>query len=443
MGENKSQLIDRLIEELKAYDKDYHRYFDEDGFLIKRPKEPRKAMEELVKIGEPAIEPLLELLKDTETWSIEYAIEILVEIGDSRAVKPLIKLLDEGFDPDSPIWALQKIGLPALEPILEYLKVSWEKEDTSGFRCALAVLEKIKDERSFKALVDALSHPDSSVREDAAVYLGNYGDKRAFEAVVKVFAEDPSYDSDVKGVVRALAKDSSTYRETLAGYGVVGRERIEELRESIRKALIELESAYRYRFEGDDAETFNAVVREYRLRNGVKEMLSEISELALDEAIISEEMYRGLRKIFGKLFDENIKLERRFEDMIDVAEGEGFPGPSMGESERSYRGLTKDSWTAPLDALRNRVHDWLKKRGFKVHKVGGLFWARKKRARKDCLVYLEKVEGKRIYGKVTVEPCGDGWTENEAEAFKKAFWKNVDKLVSEITKACMHAEKTI
>jgi len=122
------QLIDKLIEELKANDKDFDRYFDEEGLLIKSaPEEPRKAIDELARMGGDAVEPLLELLKDKETWSIGYAIEVLGEIRDGRAIKPLIELLGEGFDIDEISEALLKIGPPVLEPILEYLKAPKER----------------------------------------------------------------------------------------------------------------------------------------------------------------------------------------------------------------------------------------------------------------------------------------------------------------------------
>lgn len=49
-------------------------------------------MDALVKVGKPAVEPLLELLEDAgnlvRLWSAVYAAKILGEIGDDRAVGP-------------------------------------------------------------------------------------------------------------------------------------------------------------------------------------------------------------------------------------------------------------------------------------------------------------------------------------------------------------------
>lgn len=50
-------------------------------------------MNALVKIGETAVEPLLELLKDTSRYSCIYAIKVLEEIRDSKAVQLIIEAL--------------------------------------------------------------------------------------------------------------------------------------------------------------------------------------------------------------------------------------------------------------------------------------------------------------------------------------------------------------
>lgn len=433
MDEIISERIKNLIEELKVYDRDFSSYFIEDGKQIKPdPREPREAMKRLVEIGEPAVEPLLELLEGIETWSILYAIEVLGEIGDVRAVLPLLNLqhehvIDESLD------ALQKIGLPTLEPVLEYLRSSWE-EIGGKIWAAFHILSKIKDDRSYKVLFKGLSHPDPEVREYAAMYLGDYGDKRAFRGVVEVFKEDPE-NSEVQESVRVLAKDPLAYREVLVACGVVGRERIEEVRKNIDESIREISYAYRERFKGDDAEKFNTVARLYKIREAIVDILREVSELAVDEGAISNNTYEKLESISSKIFRRNFfKFHSMYKDILDASEYK-FRGPSISESNRSYRGLTKGSWLDPqprLDALGERIKSWLKGSSFKVHKIGSCLWARKKRAKKECLIVLKKMERKRIYGEVTIEIIGEGWIEDEAEIFNISFWKNVEKAVKEI-----------
>jgi HEAT repeat protein len=77
-----------------------------------------------VKIGAPAVEPLIAALKG-EDWRVrEAAAEALGKVGDARAVEPLIAALKDG-DSDvrkAAAEALAKIGAPAVEPLIAALK---------------------------------------------------------------------------------------------------------------------------------------------------------------------------------------------------------------------------------------------------------------------------------------------------------------------------------
>jgi HEAT repeat protein len=68
----------------------------------------------LGKIGKSAVEPLIGVLSD-DNWRVrEYAVRALGEIGDERAVEPLIKALgdweDGGVPHDAAKEALKKLG---------------------------------------------------------------------------------------------------------------------------------------------------------------------------------------------------------------------------------------------------------------------------------------------------------------------------------------------
>lgn len=84
---------------------------------------------------ERAVEPLIEALNDRKRVR-EVAARALGEIGDARAVKPLIKVLQSG---------------------------NWEVSGTSA-----KALGKIGDERAVQALVETLEGRDESVRWYAA-----------------------------------------------------------------------------------------------------------------------------------------------------------------------------------------------------------------------------------------------------------------------------------
>jgi HEAT repeat protein len=81
----------------------------------------------LIKIGEPAIEPLITALED-RYWLVRWvAVSALWKIGDSRAIEPLIKVLsDEHFDVrGQATYVLVEIGdARALDPLTERLSDS-------------------------------------------------------------------------------------------------------------------------------------------------------------------------------------------------------------------------------------------------------------------------------------------------------------------------------
>jgi len=111
MNGESQQVVAKLIKELKVNDGKKASDYEEP------PREPEEAMDALVKIGEAAVEPLLELLKDTSRYSCLYAIKVLGEIRDPRAVQPIFEafssreFIDElGDEYEQPKLALQKIG---------------------------------------------------------------------------------------------------------------------------------------------------------------------------------------------------------------------------------------------------------------------------------------------------------------------------------------------
>ncbi|GAG35765.1 unnamed protein product, partial [marine sediment metagenome] len=60
-----------------------------------KPFWPEIAIEALGKIGEPALEPLIQALKDEDSQTRRWVVRVLGEIGDKRAVEPLIAALKD------------------------------------------------------------------------------------------------------------------------------------------------------------------------------------------------------------------------------------------------------------------------------------------------------------------------------------------------------------
>ena len=100
------------------------------------------------------MEPLIELIVDEGFPNRNGAVDALGEIGDARAIKPLLKLLgneDKGLQSDA-AEALVKIGEPAVEPLIEALK----HEDCIVRIRAANVLGRIGDARAMEPLILAL-----------------------------------------------------------------------------------------------------------------------------------------------------------------------------------------------------------------------------------------------------------------------------------------------
>ena len=181
----------------------------------------KEAAAALKKIGDTrALFPLIDVLEYRD-WHDFYAVmgsvretaaEALGVLRDSRAVEPLVKSLN---DKDEEVrwkaaWALGNIGdIRAVEP-LSYLlhDKSWVVR-----RFAASALGKIGDEHAVEGLIQALSDEEWHVRKYAADALGKIGDDSAVPSLVEALHDE---DSDVRWkAVVALGKMKSAAVEPL------------------------------------------------------------------------------------------------------------------------------------------------------------------------------------------------------------------------------------
>ncbi len=141
----------------------------------------------LARIGSPAVEPLIKILK-SDNWSeVSLAAQVLGSIGDKRAVEPLIELLSNSpsavEDMYSRQWqilsaaatALGKIGSQqAVKPLIELLE---EEKNQIVRKSIVFTLGQIREPRAIPILVKALSDPYYSVRYPAKDALVKFGGK--------------------------------------------------------------------------------------------------------------------------------------------------------------------------------------------------------------------------------------------------------------------------
>ncbi len=166
--------------------------------LIEQLKSPRPqrdmAYKRLIEIGEPAVPKLLKLLNSDDPDMREYAAAILGSIGDKRAVKPLIAML-QGHRRRRYIaaWALGMMrAKQAIGPLVDALSV---KNDAIRKEATRALINLGPD--AVPALIAALKSPDTDTREFSIRALGEIEDKRAEEPIIGLLNDKNSGVTEV------------------------------------------------------------------------------------------------------------------------------------------------------------------------------------------------------------------------------------------------------
>lgn len=192
----------------------------------------RRRWDKCVEIGELAVIPLIVTLKDEESNEEvrQGAVEVLGQIGDSRAVKPLIAALkDENKDVrTNAAKALGQIGdVQAVQPLIITLKDAYRSGDA-----ALEALVKIGS-HAIEPLIAALKDESTSTRQRAAEALGQIGDARAAVPLIVPLKDDSGYVQNT--ATKALLKIGSP--AAVKSFCVVLKDENEDVRINAAKAL--------------------------------------------------------------------------------------------------------------------------------------------------------------------------------------------------------------
>ncbi len=118
-----------------------------------------EAIHQLVKIGKPAVLPLIDLLHDEDMEAKSFGVDCLGRLKDQRAIDPLLKLLDEEND------------LLRFDVILALGNLGYTE-----------IFDQVSEFLTNKG------NP-AQLRIDAAEALGNMRDERAIEPMTKVFLD--------------------------------------------------------------------------------------------------------------------------------------------------------------------------------------------------------------------------------------------------------------
>ena len=428
--------LEKLIEALKINDR-------KENWDDIYPEEPQSVMEALAKKGGLAVEPLFKLLLNPSKFSCLYAIKILGEIADPRAIQPIIEaffsdsFLDT-FEDDEvlvPMIALEKIGLSAIEPILSTLEQKKKRGDIYSITLVLKTLARFRDERSLDVLIDALFHADSFVQETAIDMLKDYGDKRAVEPLQKILEDTKAREHAIEAIRKLVP--TWQYRAIIAPYAI---EQLESYAREIRLKLRDILYAHEYspRFEGYNADELIALSQGIKINTSIESILKNAADLVVFEAAITDDEYNKFHRIILNITSRKWDIDRQKEEEIAIIDGYIPTNLVHAKMARSYKGLVHSAYgpNPKLDKLRVRIWEWLKKKNFKLTiKNEYQAWAMKgpKGKRKGCYVaVVVDHERPRTWGLVQIYIWGEGWKQNEPDQLTTAFWQNTEKIIEEL-----------
>jgi HEAT repeat protein len=178
----------------------------------------RKAAEALGQVGDArAVGPLMAALQDSKAYVRKAAAGALGQIGDARAVEPLVAALNDrdrnvrsvaghaldkmGWQPGQDeeggaYWVVKgawdkciEMGAPAVAPLIAVLKDS----DSDVRKAGAWALGKIGDARAAEPLIAALKDRNKDVRKAATKALGQIGDARGVEPLVAALKDTDLY----------------------------------------------------------------------------------------------------------------------------------------------------------------------------------------------------------------------------------------------------------
>ncbi|MDP8256499.1 MAG: HEAT repeat domain-containing protein [Candidatus Alcyoniella australis] len=159
----------------------------------------------LVRIGEPALEPLLALLDQPHCAEIlrrmgakaveglisalhdqrlrPHAVVLLAQLGDQRAAGPLLELLDDPATATAEVY--QALALLRHGPAAGHFVKALHGDDPAIALWAARALGELGDPSAIGPLIEALQGDDRELHAEAARSLGRLGDQRAVESLIR------------------------------------------------------------------------------------------------------------------------------------------------------------------------------------------------------------------------------------------------------------------
>lgn len=219
----------------------------------------KEIMEAMVKIGRPAVDTLIDFLREKDDQLKQLTTSALGKIGDKKAIKPLISCLRDN-NLQIRVGAansLCNMGEEVVEPLMEALRESRPevREASAG------ALGQIGDKRAVEPLIKLLSDKNYTVRKAATWALGRIDDERTLKPLLPIIGdENPSVREAaawalgkkgnidaIDSLIPLLQDDSVEVRKAAAGsLGNIGSSRavnslkamLDDDDEQVQKAVI-------------------------------------------------------------------------------------------------------------------------------------------------------------------------------------------------------------
>ena len=322
---DKNEII-ALVEKLKEYDNKvgYKLKYEQ----VKSKLEPIK--NSVINTGENAVSYLIPLLKNEETWSCLFALEILKEIKSEKSILPLINFIINNDDSDyyengeAAMLTLTAIGKPAIEPLIEEIISSFQKK--RDYIYLIGALTEIKDEKVYSFM--------SEILQDYMIDLDKYDDWFQIDHFIADFDKQENKDIlpllnkllsmdhlsshekiEIKDTIEALEnpkkfkKEMDDEYEELNKYHNLKEGDINE--KELLEQAVDFESKKKYDNALDCIEKILAVYpKSYHalfLETRLMRKMGHPNLIAIDEALKEARKQKASREIFD-LFEEEKKL---------------------------------------------------------------------------------------------------------------------------------------
>ena len=220
-GDVITHVIDEMkITDIKSYKRAIKKAADADRVIFKRGELggiKLVVIDALGQIGDvKAVSPLLKALESEDRWIRRAAAKALETMNDDRIVEPLMRRLLEENEPDAEVRrsaakALARMQLEkSIEPLAQALK-----DSSLGVRLEAGYALGRIGEPAIDVLIEARNDADSRVRDSAVAALGNIGGESVRSQLISVLRDEDEESTVKLTAIQALNKigDSESIAE--------------------------------------------------------------------------------------------------------------------------------------------------------------------------------------------------------------------------------------